>query len=224
MSSLILSTEGRIFRIVRLREGLTLVGRSPQSHLVLDSPTASKFHAVFHVRASSVSIRDLQSTNGTRVNNEPVSTSQLLHGDRVEIANVEIEFVQKNLYNAEDLPNLPHAVDTPPKPIAETVPGALESGGVARNKVNGRRIGGTAGPSWFGDAVAFSILARGREISAFITADALQSRFSARLMGPDGVTNAIAAYEQHHVAIDVAAFARYMQTEREPVWLSASDF
>ena len=223
MASLILSMEGRVVRIVRLREGETLVGRSPRNHLVLERPTVSNFHAMFVSRADVVAVRDLHSTNGTSVNGEPVAATYLLHGDLVRIADVEMQFARKNLYNAEDLPELPSLPADSQPASAATVPGALESAPSSRS-AQGNRIGGSAGAQWFGDGVAFTLPARGREIPAYITADALHSHFAARVDGPDGPARAVAAYEEHHVAINVVAWARFAETEREPIWIRTADF
>ncbi len=225
MTSLILSTEGRVVRIVRLREGQTLVGRSPRNHLVIDRPTVSNFHAMFMARDDVVSVRDLHSTNGVLVNLRAVSATLLLHGDVVRIADVEMQFARKSLYNAEDLPDLPSLPEGPGTDgFADTVPGVLDPAHATRSRAPENRIGGSAGAWWFGDGVAFTLLARGREIPAYITADALHSHFAARIDGPDGAAKAVAAYEENHVAINVVAWARFAQTEREPIWIRTADF
>lgn len=227
MASLILSTQGRVVRVVRLREGETLVGRSPRNHLVLDRPTVSNFHAMLVARSDVVAVRDLHSRNGTTVNHEPLGAAHLLHGDVVRIADVTLQFARKNLYGAEVLPDLPDLPPDLPPDVptgnAETVPGALDP--VARPRsAQGSRIGGAGGASWFGDGVAFTLAARGREIPAYITADALHSHFAARLDGPDGAARAVAAYEEHHVAINVVAWGRFARSEQEPIWIRTADF
>ena len=225
MASLILSAEGRVVRIVRLREGQTLVGRSPRNHLVLERPAVSNFHAMFLARDDVVLVRDLHSTNGVFVNLHPVSSSSLLHGDVIRIADVEMQFARKALYNAEDLPDLPSLPEAPGAGgFADTVPGALDTARARHTRPPENRIGGSAGAWWFGDGVAFTLLARGREIPAYIPADALHSHFAARIDGPDGAAKAVAAYEEHHVAINVVAWARFAKTEREPIWIRTADF
>lgn len=224
MASLILSTHGRVSRIVRLRDDATIVGRSPQCHLVLAHPAVSNFHAVLYLRAAIATLRDLQSTNGSFINGTRVSMAQLATGDVIRIADIDLQFVQKDLYDAEALPDPP---ELPlPGAAAETVPGALEPEPARRRRSGGgsSRIGGTGGAWWSGDAVAFAIVAQGREIQAFITADALQSHFGARVHGSDGAARAVAAYEQHNVAINVVAWARYVETEQEPIWVRSADF
>ncbi|MCI7552009.1 MAG: FHA domain-containing protein [Actinomycetaceae bacterium] len=55
-----------------LRAGSILVGRSPDSSLVLDDGYASSRHARFYVQGGDVIVEDLQSTNGTWLNGERI--------------------------------------------------------------------------------------------------------------------------------------------------------
>lgn len=223
MSSLIISLRGRVVRIVRLHEGMNYVGRNPQCNLVLDLPSISNFHLALNTRDAIAVLRDLDSTNGTSVNGEAVSATPLAHGDLIRVSDYELQFVQKNLFGAEELAASP-AFASPQLPTsAPTVPGALEQVPVPRS-AQGNRVGGAFGATWLGDAVAFSLPARGREIPAMITADALQSQFSVPVYGPDGPTLAVQAYEENHVAINVVAWKRFSETEREPIRIRAADF
>ena len=47
-----------------LRQGATLVGRSPECDLLMDDVSISRRHAVFKVSADRCAIRDLGSSNG----------------------------------------------------------------------------------------------------------------------------------------------------------------
>lgn len=62
-----------------------VIGRSPSADLVLDDAECSVQHAVVTERAGRFYIRDLQSSNGTRLNGKPVTESPLGPGDEVEI-------------------------------------------------------------------------------------------------------------------------------------------
>ncbi|MEJ8824984.1 DUF1488 family protein [Variovorax humicola] len=220
MASLILTIEGQTIRTVRLLEGETLVGRDPECSLVLERPGVSKHHAVVICRGDAAAIlRDLESTNGTMVNGQRVSVTPLTQGDVIKISDVEMEYVPMVLPDAEELPAPPHHEDESQAGGAPTAPGDLRA--ITRA---GPRIGGPAGASWVGDAVAFTIAARGREIQAFISADALLSHFDVLVYGPDGPTRAVEAYEENYVSINVVAYKLFEESGREPIRIRNSDF
>ena len=62
------------------------VGRGPGVDLAFaDDDEMSAQHAVFEQSRGGLSVTDLDSTNGIRVNGEAVSSRALSHGDRIEI-------------------------------------------------------------------------------------------------------------------------------------------
>ena len=220
MPALIIKKNGTIVRIVRLPEGETRIGRAAGNALVLDSATASRAHALVLRRGSFVTVRDLQSTNGTAVNQALISLTPLLDGDVVHIADHDILYLAGDVASAETLPERPAPV---PDHAAETAHGAL-AGLEAGKDASGQRIGGPRGARWVGDGVAFTLLAQGREIEVIVTSDALRSHFGAGLHAADEASRALMAYEENHVTINVAAWARYGRDRREPVVVRASDF
>jgi hypothetical protein len=69
------------------------IGRSRDCDVVLEDSGASRRHAQVSPAAGGWMLRDLDSTNGVRVNGRPVHGSQpLRQGDRVEIGSTEIVF------------------------------------------------------------------------------------------------------------------------------------
>jgi len=76
-------------RRIRLREGYTIVGRAPASDLVLDDPSVSRFHARLEVRGRRIDVRDLDSTNGTRLNGYPVNYAPVEAGDTITFGGIE---------------------------------------------------------------------------------------------------------------------------------------
>lgn len=219
MPTLIVTNNGVALRIVRLLEGEFRIGRSASNHLVLPSATVSKTHVVLTRHGNFVSLHDLHSTNGTLVNGDDVSVRPLLDRDIIQISNFEMMYLDRDFDAAEVLE------DPPPEPVPETMetePVPLQSAkGV---DAGGHRIGGSRGAHWVGDGVAFAIPAQGREIQAVITDDALASHFGAYVHAADGHSRAVSAYEENHVAINVAAWSRYDATHREPIIVRSSDF
>jgi hypothetical protein len=76
-------------KTVALRDGFTIIGRAPAADLVLDDPSVSRYHARIEIHGRRVDVRDLDSTNGTRVNGRAVASSPLEAGDRIAFGSIE---------------------------------------------------------------------------------------------------------------------------------------
>jgi hypothetical protein len=86
----LLAVDGR--RLIVPPEGAT-IGRSRDCDIVLDDSGASRRHAELRPHAEGWALRDLDSTNGVRVNGRATRGAQALRqGDRVEIGSTEIVF------------------------------------------------------------------------------------------------------------------------------------
>lgn len=73
--------------VLDLTKDLTLVGRSEDCDLFIDHKSISKQHCVLVKTEGLVLVRDLGSTNGTRVNGTRVRRAALLPNDNLAIAN-----------------------------------------------------------------------------------------------------------------------------------------
>src|ERR1700736_4739802 len=72
--------KGRVFR--DLPTPVT-IGREEGNLLRLNDERVSRFHAKVQQDNSDIILTDLESTNGTRVNNNVVQIRRLRHGDRI---------------------------------------------------------------------------------------------------------------------------------------------
>jgi len=78
-----------------LKRGKRLtIGRNSDNDIVIDSLAVSGYHARIESVAANFVVRDLESTNGTFVNNERVELHALQHGDVVIIGKHELVFDQ----------------------------------------------------------------------------------------------------------------------------------
>lgn len=76
-----------------LRPGVTLLGRSSECHITIEDPLVSRQHARIDVDGGHVTVRDLESRNGVKVNGVPVREAvALTHGDRIRIGTQEFVF------------------------------------------------------------------------------------------------------------------------------------
>ena len=70
-----------------------VIGRADSCDLVLDNPLVSRSHAVFEAVGDAMSIRDLQSHNGTYVNGQRIESAPLRTGDEIRIGGYQIRFL-----------------------------------------------------------------------------------------------------------------------------------
>jgi two-component system, cell cycle response regulator len=78
-----------------LPPGTTSIGRSSKNDLTLDHDAVSRVHAYVERRGDSCLLRDAGSTNGTWVNDEPVSSGDrlLVDGDLIKVGRAVLKFL-----------------------------------------------------------------------------------------------------------------------------------
>ncbi|HBA82623.1 MAG TPA: hypothetical protein DCZ95_00885 [Verrucomicrobia bacterium] len=86
--------KGKTFQIDRTE---ITIGRSKDNVIVLDNPTVSGHHCSVAREGDQYLLRDLESTNGTRLNAKDVTQSPLKPKDLIQAGSVEF------LFDAEDL-------------------------------------------------------------------------------------------------------------------------
>ncbi len=76
--------------IVALTGATTTFGRKPGNSVQVLDPSISGKHAEVVIDGEGALLRDLGSTNGTRINGERISERRLKHGDRVMLGSVDL--------------------------------------------------------------------------------------------------------------------------------------
>ena len=86
------------------REVMT-IGRDPANTIQLDQENVSRHHARLEQVPPAVFIEDLNSTNGTYLNDVPIRRERLRHGDLIKIGGVVFKFISggnlEGLYHEE---------------------------------------------------------------------------------------------------------------------------
>jgi pSer/pThr/pTyr-binding forkhead associated (FHA) protein len=77
-----------------LHEVLTRLGRHSDNEISLDDVTVSRRHAEITAVAGSYFVRDIESLNGTYLNNERIDEAELRHGDEVRIGKFRLVFFE----------------------------------------------------------------------------------------------------------------------------------
>jgi pSer/pThr/pTyr-binding forkhead associated (FHA) protein len=90
MARLSVKTDGLNARLIDLKLGTNRVGRHPDNDFRIEHPTISSVHCEIVLHADGVLLRDLESTNGTFVNDEKVREVQLAPGQTVRLGDVEL--------------------------------------------------------------------------------------------------------------------------------------
>jgi pSer/pThr/pTyr-binding forkhead associated (FHA) protein len=77
-------------------DGLIVVGRHPNCEISLDSVRVSRVHCCVYVNSGRVFVRDLNSTNGVKINGQRVSVCEILDQDLVLIGQVKFKYINAN--------------------------------------------------------------------------------------------------------------------------------
>jgi len=108
------SVQGVNFELV---EGLTSVGRNPTNDLKVSDAAVSSFHCELVVTGSSIVVRDLDSTNGTYIEGEPVREAILKPGQLLRLGNLELKLEAEEVrisipeISHETMPTQTHLLD-----------------------------------------------------------------------------------------------------------------
>ena len=85
MAKLILKYEAAVLKEIPLKQAAITIGRTPGNDLVIDNLAVSGHHAKIFFETDKFVLEDLNSLNGTFVNNQRVRKSFLKNGDEVLI-------------------------------------------------------------------------------------------------------------------------------------------
>lgn len=87
-----------------LPEGKFMIGRAASCQLSLDDPLVSRNHAVISVSEQGVTVQDLGSRNGVKVNGERVEGAhRVSHGDQIMIGGQELVYLFRRDVPADTL-------------------------------------------------------------------------------------------------------------------------
>lgn len=93
MSKLILSIDGAILKEIPLIKERTTIGRKPHNDIQIDNLAISGEHAVIITIYNDSFLEDLNSTNGTFVNNQSIKKHFLQTGDVIALGKYSLKYV-----------------------------------------------------------------------------------------------------------------------------------
>lgn len=93
MPKLILSMDGLVLKEIVLNKERTSIGRKPVNDIQIDNLSISGQHAVITRILGDAFLEDLNSTNGTYVNGQPVKKHALSNNDVIELGKYRIKYL-----------------------------------------------------------------------------------------------------------------------------------
>ncbi|MEM8994311.1 MAG: sigma 54-interacting transcriptional regulator [Acidobacteriota bacterium] len=106
-----------------LQTGENTIGSSPRNDIVLPIGGVSRHHAVISLGGGSISVRDLDSTNGTLINGSAVSSGPLTVHDKIGLGPITLSLSAVEEDDAEL--GLECACAQPPSAVVDTGQGTL---------------------------------------------------------------------------------------------------
>ena len=87
-----------------LTEDIVTIGRVSDNVIQIEDASVSSHHAEITTSGDQFILKDLDSTNGTRVNDHSFTEGQLRDGDRVRFGKIDARFASENPDDAQPLP------------------------------------------------------------------------------------------------------------------------
>lgn len=72
------------------------IGRAPRADFVVDAALVSRLHCRLTASDNAIDVVDLDSTNGTYINNQRIRNGTLANGDRLKIGRVEMTVARQD--------------------------------------------------------------------------------------------------------------------------------
>ena len=105
MPKLILTTEAQGKVAYEFAERSITIGRAPDNMIVIDDASVSSRHALLELSGEIYRLKDLESTNGTKVNGVPITDTVLRFEDRIRFGAIEARF-EPDVRGSQPLPQL----------------------------------------------------------------------------------------------------------------------
>jgi pSer/pThr/pTyr-binding forkhead associated (FHA) protein len=99
-------------QVYQISQMVVNIGRRPDNNLVIDDPSVSRVHAQLRAIRGQMVLFDLESTGGTYVNGQRVTSSILYPGDVISLAHTQLVYGQDAPRSLDDSPSY-----TRPSPV-----------------------------------------------------------------------------------------------------------
>ena len=121
MARLVITNGVQEGRVLRLRSGINRIGRSVENHLQVPDPSVSSSHCEIIFSDTDIHVRDLNSTNGTFIDGEPIQEGYLRLGQCLQLGNIEMRLEEPAVAGEGSGIEIP-ALPTAELPVSLTLP------------------------------------------------------------------------------------------------------
>jgi len=101
MAKLILSMDGLVLKEIAMNKERMTIGRRPSNDIQIDNLAISGEHAAVVTILNDSFLEDLNSTNGTLVNGQPIKKHFLKNGDVVELGKYKLKYIAEQAQQAD---------------------------------------------------------------------------------------------------------------------------
>ncbi len=112
-------------KAIDIAEERCTIGRALDNMIRLEDGTVSHHHAMLLTENGEFKLRDLNSTNGTRVNGTRIVESKIKNGDQVRLGSVEMRFESDAKKTSQPLPQVQAGIDLSQVGTGSTPPPAF---------------------------------------------------------------------------------------------------
>lgn len=151
MAKLILKFNDQVLDQCELKQGDMTIGRKPGNDIVIDNLAVSGSHASIFTVGDDSFIQDLESTNGTFINNKRITKHHLIHGDVALIGKHALVYHNEHAQKSDDFAKTvvinPQAAPKPPQGAALFILSGPNSGKRVDLTKNVTQLGKTGMPA-----------------------------------------------------------------------------
>lgn len=105
MPKLVLTTEAQGKVAYEFAEGSITIGRAADNMIIIDDASVSNRHALLELSGETYRLKDLDSTNGTKVNGIPITETVLRFEDRIRFGAIDARY-EADVRGSQPLPEL----------------------------------------------------------------------------------------------------------------------
>lgn len=141
MPKLLLKFNAAVIKEINVSKDVLTVGRKPDNDIAIDNPAISGHHCRISLEGGTYYVEDLESTNGTFVNEKRIKKSGLHNNDVVGVAKHALVFM-------EDAPPAPTPAEPHPAPDATMVLSPQKQAELAATSAAAEKNGATKKIGW----------------------------------------------------------------------------